>query len=316
MPQADKFMNLDEPSQCKGYPFTECQTIVKNDHHNFKPALSVTEWWIFVSTVGAVGEATGWIIKAKMRSRSLRFDSHATSLLALLLPLSCFHHAVMIAVHVLFSSEAADTHAHKHVYTCTHTEREGLSLQGWWVSSLHHPTLFTSPSPSVGLSVSLSACLSVLPTMRVSAFARQTAQPLPFNIYMNTCLKSTVEYRKHINVQEIIAAIQENFFYYYYSLPSGHCFCTVLVNQTVVRVVVATCWDISFLCQFSYGSHCCSRQTLQRGGFFTATEHHIDKTFHELTIQCIINVSNSAAMLVYLKICLIKSWEMFKHGAE
>lgn len=76
-------------------------------------------------------------------------------------PQSYFHHAEIKSVDFLFSSKTAGALAIINTHTHAHTQCEGYSLQGWWVSSLHHPTLFMSLSPCVCQPVSLSACFAL-----------------------------------------------------------------------------------------------------------------------------------------------------------
>lgn len=117
----------------------------------------------------------------KLLSRSLCFDSQATSLLALSLPLSCFPHAVMIAVHVLFSSKAANTYTHINTYTCTHTHTQRRIIPTGLMSQQPASSYALHLSVSLSLSQShpLPVSLSVFPTegLCFCQTVRQTAQP-------------------------------------------------------------------------------------------------------------------------------------------
>lgn len=64
--------------------------------------------------VGVCRKAKEW--RKSCTEGHFALTCQSNSPLALLLPLSCFHHAVMTSVHVLFSSKAEDTHIHTH--TC------------------------------------------------------------------------------------------------------------------------------------------------------------------------------------------------------
>lgn len=76
---------------------------------------------------------------------------------AFLLPLSCSHHAVLIAVHVLFSSKAADTHTHinTHMHANSHTEKDKPYRADESAACIIPWSL------SVSISVCRSACLAL-----------------------------------------------------------------------------------------------------------------------------------------------------------
>lgn len=140
----------------------------------------------------------------------------------------------MIAVHVLFSSEAADAHTRINTRTLAHTQSEKDNPYRAGESAARIILRFSCLRLrlSACLSHSLPVSLSVLPTVRVSAFARQTAQPLPFHVDMNACLKSTVNHVL-IRVQKANDCTGD------YScnsretcsLPGGHCALCLSIKQ-------------------------------------------------------------------------------------